>query len=95
MVIISIEALDGVHQIESQSNRYCVWLPGYIEVPAHLQSIAWDSKGYCKLKIENNRLVDITQIEIPKVQDITPPPSPEEQLRADVDYLAALQGVIL
>lgn len=35
------------------------------------------------------------EIEADRAAIPTPPPSPQEQLRADVDFLAALQGVSL
>lgn len=35
------------------------------------------------------------EIEADRVEIPEPPPSPQEQLRADVDFLAALQGVSL
>lgn len=95
MTIISIDAINGAHCIESQSHRKEVWKSGYIEVPSRLCDTAWDSGGYCELTIEDGKLINIIPIDKPEVQETVPPISQEEQLRADVDYLAALQGVTL
>ena len=46
LTIISKEKVNGLHPIESQSGRTTVWLEGYVEVPAHLIDIAWESCGY-------------------------------------------------
>ena len=93
MTIIEIKSSNGLHRIESQSHRRAVWLPGYIEVPAHLESAVWACCGYCDLTIEDGKLTALTPTERPPEPE--PEPTPEEQLRADVDYLAALQGVSL
>ena len=97
MTIIQIEALDtGQHPIQSQSGRTSCWLDGWVEVPEHLESAVWDSLGWCDLDIQDGVLVGITPTERPE-----PEPEPEtphtelEQLRADIDFLAAMQGVSL
>ena len=42
MTIIEIAAhRDGRHDLQSQSYRWGCWLPGYIEVPAHLEVAVW------------------------------------------------------
>ena len=94
MTIIKIEPLEsGQHRIERQSGRKAVWLPGYIEVPPHLEAAAWASGGWCDLDIRDGKLVGLTPTEKPE------PPAPEpteaERLRADVDFLAAMGGVAL
>ena len=93
MTIIEIKSTDGFHRIESQSRRKAVWFPGCIEVPSHLEALAWDSGGYCELYIRDGRRVGITPTEKPE------PPAPEpmetERLWADVDFLAAMGGVDL
>lgn len=94
MTIIQIKPLEsGQHPIQSQNHRKAVWLPGYIEVPPHLEALAWASGGWCELTIEDGKLVGVTPTEKPE------PPAPEpteaERLRADVDFLAAVQGVSL
>lgn len=94
MTIVQIEALEtGQHCVERQSRRKAVWLPGYIEVPPHLEALAWASGGYCDLDILGGRLVGITPTEKPEPP--APEPSEAERLRADVDFLAAVQGVSL
>ena len=93
MTIIKLETVNGLHPIQAQSGCKAVWLDGYIEVPSHLEALAWASGGWCELEIREGRLVGVTPTEKPE------PPAPEptqaERLRADVDFLAAVQGVSL
>lgn len=87
---------DNFHDIQSQSHRRAPWLPGYIEVPPHLESAAWASCGYCDLTIEDGVLVAITPTEPPTPEpEPIPAPTPSEQMRADIDFLAAMAGVTL
>ena len=97
MTIIQIEALDtGQHLIQSQSGRTSCWLEGWVEVPEHLESAVWDSLGWCDLDIQDGVLVGITQTERPEPEpEPEAPPTELEQLRADIDFLAAMQGVSL
>ena len=61
MLIIQTEALEsGQHPIESQSGRKTCWLPGYIEVPGHLEREVWACLGWCDLTIEGGKLTGIT-----------------------------------
>lgn len=94
MTIIELEPrADGGHGIQSQSHRTECWLEGWVAVPEELTQAVWDCGGYCELTLEDGRLVGITPTEKPE------PPAPEptqaERLRADVDFLAAVQGVSL
>lgn len=57
--------------MQSQSGRTSVWEEGYIEVPAHLESAAWDCMGYCELQITDGVLTGITPTERPPA-----PPEP-------------------
>ena len=66
MVIVEIEAKNGIHSIESQPHRNNCWRDGYIEVPKKLEVILVASKGYCDLVIENGILKNI----IPRFDDI-------------------------
>lgn len=97
MTIIQIEAMEnGQHPIQSQSGRVSCWLDGFVEVPAHLESSVWSSMGWCTLDIQNGVLVGITPTERPEPEPEPPaPPTELEQLRADIDFLAALGGVEL
>ena len=85
---------DGFHGLQSQSHRTECWLEGWVAVPEELCQIAWDCGGYCDLKLDKKgNLVDIIPRERPAQPD--PEPTAEEQLRADVDYLAIMMGVSL
>lgn len=87
MVIISIEPVNGdLHQIQSQPGRTSCWEDGYIEVPAHLESAAWDSMGYCDLTIEDGVLTGITPTERP-APDLEP--LKEQRIQKSKDDLAA------
>lgn len=93
MTIIRTAAVSGLHRIESQSHRTTVWMDGYTEVPKHLESAVWASGGYCDLIIENGVLVGVTPTEKPVPEPA--PPTELEQLRADVDFIAAMGGIEL
>lgn len=94
MTIIEIEAVAGAaHGLQSQSHRKECWLDGWIEVPEELTETAWASGGYCHLTIEDGVLIGITKTERPPAP--IPKPTQAEQMRADVDYLAAMAGVML
>ena len=97
MTIIQIEALNtGQHPIQSQSGRTSCWLEGWVEVPENLESAVWDSLGWCDLDIQDGVLVGITPTERPEPEPEPPaPPTELEQLRADIDFLAAMGGVML
>lgn len=53
--------------------------------------------GIPRYKLQDGQAVERTQeeIEADRAQIPEPPPTAQEQLRADVDFLAAMQGVIL
>ena len=85
---------DGFHGLQSQSHRTQCWLEGWVAVPPELTQAAWDCGGYCDLKLDKKGvLVGI----VPREQPPQPEPEPtaEEQLRADVDFLAIMMGVNL
>lgn len=83
------------HSIEWQDLAEEPWQSGdWIVVPEELERKAKDSGGCCTLIFDNDgNLTDIILLEKPAPQE--PEPTEEEKLRADVDYLAALQGVTL
>lgn len=82
LTIISKEKVNGLHPIESQSGRTTVWLEGYVEVPAHLIDIAWESCGYCDLVFDDDgNLTDIIPTEQPDI------PTPETP-KSDIDEIA-------
>ena len=87
MTIIEISAReDGFHNLQSQSGRTSCWEEGYIEVPAHLESQAWDSMGYCDLQITDGVLTGITPTERP-APDLEP--LKEQRIQKSKDDLAA------
>lgn len=85
MLIIQIAALEsGQHPIQSQSGRKTCWLPGYIEVPGHLEREVWACLGWCDLIIENGKLTGITPGTIPEPE---PAPEPEPTAQEDNDTM--------
>lgn len=95
LTIIELAAREnGCHGVESQSHRTECWLEGWVAVPEELVQAVWDCGGFCELTLdENGLLTAITPTERPDQPEIEP--TAEEQLRADVDYLAAMTGVEL
>ena len=88
MTIIEINARpDGGHGLQSQSGRTSCWLPGWIEVPDHLEVAVWATLGWCDLQIEDGHLVGITPTERPEPE---PEPEPEP---SDTEVLNVLLGV--
>ena len=56
----------------------------------------WACLGWCDLTIEGGKLTGITPGAIPEPEPAPEPePTAEEQLRADLDYLAVMTGVEL
>ena len=85
MTIIEIEAReDGGHGLQSQSGRKTCWLPGYIEVPGHLEREVWACLGWCDLTIEGGKLTGITPGAIPEPE---PAPEPEPTTQEDTDAM--------
>lgn len=85
MLIIQTEALEsGQHPIQSQSGRKTCWLPGYIEVPGHLEREVWACLGWCDLTIEGGKLTGITPGAIPEPE---PAPEPEPTAQEDNDAM--------
>lgn len=95
LTIIELSARqDGGHGLQSQSHRTECWLEGWVAVPPQLEQTAWDCGGYCELKLdEQGALVELTPTARPAQPESAP--TEVEQLRADVDYLAAITGVEL
>lgn len=84
---------DRGHGVQSQSHRTECWLEGWLEVPEVLTQAVWDCGGYCELTVKDGVLTAVMPIERPA--EAEPAPTEMEQLRADVDYLAAMGGVEL
>ena len=92
-IIERMPRADGGHGVQSQSHRKECWLEGWVEVPEALTQAVWDCGGYCELTVEDGVLTGVTPSERPTPAEQEP--TEMEQLRADVDYLAAMGGVEL
>lgn len=95
LTIIEVKAReDGGHGLQSQSHRKECWLEGWVAVPEELAAAVWACGGYCDLELsDQGELTGVTPKQRPQAEE--QPPSESEQLRADVDYLAAVAGVSL
>ena len=92
---------DGPHPERDAANAICIneqggyqfrLRPGGEENPA-----LYTMDGIPLYKWDGEQAVPRTEAEINADRGAipAPPPSPQEQLRADVDFLAAMQGVML
>lgn len=93
MKIIEIHALDnGAHRNQTTTSTN---IPtGWAEIPADM--IIPETFPFVDIQVEVNKVVRMTARVVPEPE---PQPDPEptetEQLRADVDFLAAMAGVTL
>lgn len=72
MLIVQVNVGEnGAHNLQSRNSVDSVWEEGYIKVPAHLESAAWDSMGYCDLQITDGVLTGITPVD-PPTPDLEP-----------------------
>ena len=87
----------AVHDIQTNScwssNPYG---DDYAIVPLEMVDELLDTCGFCDIELneDGTKLVSFTAKEKPEIEEIDII-SPEEQLRADVDYLAIMMGVEL
>ena len=93
MKLIEIQALpNGAHR--NQTGNFPVIPTGWAEIPADVAIP--ETFPFVDLTVEGNKVVSMTAGVVP---DPEPEPEPEptemEQLRADVDFIAAMTGVSL
>ena len=53
-----------------------------------------DAKEIQTIEVEDNIVTSMTEGVVPEPEPIIPQPSPYEQLRADVDFIMAMEGYI-
>jgi hypothetical protein len=88
MTIIQIAPLEnGQHPIQSQSGRSGCWLPGYIEVPEHLENAVKATAGWCDLDIQDGVLAGVTPTERPTPEPIPVVPTEMELAQQDITDL--------
>lgn len=93
MRIIEIQALpNGAHR--NQTGNFPAIPTGWAEIPADVAIP--ETFPFVDLVVEGNQVVSMTAGVVP---DPEPEPEPEptemEQLRADIDFIAAMTGVSL
>ncbi|WP_251447045.1 hypothetical protein [Vermiculatibacterium agrestimuris] len=83
------------HTVEWQDGVTENWMgEDWAVVPPELAKAARESGGFCELTFdEEGNLTGLTPTEKPPAPE--PEPTEGEQLRADVDYIAAMTGVSL
>ncbi len=90
MRIVEIQTLDnGAHRNQTVSGAVAV-PDGWAEIPADVTIP--ETFPFVDLAVEGNKVVRMTAGVVP---DPEPEPTETEQLRADVDFLAAMAGVTL
>ena len=88
MTIIKIEQTsEGFHEMQSQSNRLCCWLDGWISVPDDLEKTAWETGGWCYLEILDGVLVGITPKEKPIPSDPEEPVDDRQAVEQEITDL--------
>lgn len=93
MRIVEIQALpDGAHRNQTTTSNT---IPtGWAEIPADVAIP--ETFPFVDIQVEGQRVVSMTAGVVPEVEpDPEPEPTETEQLRADVDFLAAMAGVTL
>lgn len=96
--VISINAYGDVHDIQTNSS----WTKNpygeeYAIVPSHMIESITATKGYCNIVLNKDKteVVSFVAREIPNIPEPETPITEAEQLRADIDYIAAMMGVEL
>lgn len=69
----------------------------FVVVPDEMVEAIWETCGYCNIELneDGTEVVSFTATEIPVLPEPEREPTAEEQLRADIDYLAIMTGVAL
>lgn len=94
MRIIEIQALDnGAHRNQTVSGAVSVH-DGWAEIPADVDIPK--TFPFVDIQVEGSKVVSMTAGVVPEPgPEPEPKPTETEQLRADVDFLAAMTGVTL
>lgn len=94
IIVETLKLPNGAHH--NQTGDFTQIPYGYIEVPETLMTKYEASVPFMDLVIKNGKLIDIIKRDPPTPSEPPLPIStPTEKMRADLDYLAALQGVTL
>ena len=66
---------------------------GWVAVPPEFEAIVMNNSPYLDLELDGDLITNVIALEKPP----EPPaqPTEEEKLRADIDFIACLQGVVL
>lgn len=98
MLIVELAPLsNGAHR--SQCGNMISPPEGWVEIDESYQSILpfidLSDNGDGTYTVTENKAAREAQIAADEANRVEPEPTPEEQLRADVDYIATLTGVEL
>lgn len=96
MLYIELAPLpNGAHNNQRTDDPFPV-PEGWAAVPPELEEEAWGYLPFIDLTVEDGQIVAVAQGPVPPPEPVPEPePTEAERLRADVDFLAALQGVTL
>lgn len=96
MLYIELTPLpNGAHNNQRTSDPFPV-PEGWAVVPPELEEEAWGYLPFIDLTVEDGQIVAVAKGVVPDPEPVPEPePTEAERLRADLDYLAALQGITL
>ena len=100
LCVISIDTFgeNKMHDVQTNSgwssNPYG---EDYAVVPDEMVEAIIETKGFCDITLNDGgtEVVSFVAREIPEIPEPEAPISAEEQLRADIDYIAIMTGVEL
>ena len=106
--VVYVQVNEGACVVAVDSSAFLTQTEGWVEVDQgagdryhhaqgnYLPKPLYTKEGIPRYKLENGAVVERSQEELAAdLAGLVEPVTPMEQLRADVDFLAALQGVVL
>ncbi len=106
--VVYVQVNEGACVVAVDSSVFLTQTEGWVEVDQgagdryhhaqgnYLPKPLYTQDGIPRYKLENGAVVERSQEELAAdLAGLVEPVTPMEQLRADVDFLAALQGVVL
>ena len=96
MLYIKLTPLSNGAHDNQRADQPLAMHEGWAAVPPELEEEAWGYLPFIALTVENGQIVAVAQGTVPDPEPVpAPAPTETERLRADVDFLAVMQGVTL
>lgn len=96
MLYIKLTPLSNGAHDNQRADQPLAMHEGWALVPPELEEKAWSYLPFIDLTLYDGQIVGVAQGPIPDPEpEPDPEPTAEERLRADVDYIAAMTGVML